>query len=79
MKVLVGTDLGHQGAISHTKIEKKREKSTRILDEFVDDKRVKTTFVLFSGENHCYYHFGDDRGSRLSGFQLDTRRLRSLK
>jgi hypothetical protein len=54
MKVLVGTDLGRQGVISLTKIEKNREQSQRILERSVDDKRVMSSFVLFSGGNHCF-------------------------
>jgi hypothetical protein len=66
-------------ALSRTKINKNREKSTWNLDRFVDDKRVTDTFVLFGGENHCFCYFGDGRACGMNGFQLNSRRLRSLK
>ena len=42
--------MGQKRAISRIKIEKNREKSTKIFDRFVDYKRVTGNFGLVKGK-----------------------------
>jgi hypothetical protein len=46
----LGWILGQKRAISRIKIEKNREKSTKIFDRFVDYKRVTGNFGLVKGK-----------------------------
>ena len=79
MRALLGWILGQKRAVSRIKTKKNREKSTRILDRFVDDKRVTAIFVLFKAKNHCFDYFGDCRAHKVNGFEPNSRRKSSVK